>query len=152
MAQVTNLSSVQAAMARAIAQKRKGLATGIKKASVFLQRESMKIVPVDYGNLRASAFTRMEGEGTAKVVGTVGYTAAYAVYVHENLDAAHGTAFNVKYAAELAAARALRKQRKGGTTGPFRHDRGPDQQAKFLEKPFRDNRAEILQIIKAEIV
>jgi hypothetical protein len=57
--------------------------------------------------------------------------------VHENLDAAHGQAFNVKWAAELAHAKTLRKSHQGGTEGPFRHSRGVNQQAKFLEAPFR---------------
>lgn len=60
-----------------------GYVTGLKLAGLFLQRESQKLVPVDTGNLKASAFTRASGIGfKAKV--TVGYTAAYAIYVHEN--------------------------------------------------------------------
>lgn len=53
----------------------------------------------------------------------VGYSASYAVIVHEDMEAAHGEDYNEKYAAEIAA----------GT----KHSRGPNQQAKYLETPFR---------------
>lgn len=100
-----------------------GLDRGLVKAGLFLQAKSVKEVPVEFGPLKASAFTRKTGKGlNAKV--TVGYTAAYAIYVHENLDAAHGRAFNAKYAEEIQAG-----QKKS---------RGPNQKAKFLEDPYKD--------------
>lgn len=34
----------------------------LMRAGLFLQRESMQRVPVEYGNLRASAFTRLESK------------------------------------------------------------------------------------------
>lgn len=110
---------------------------GVKKAGLFLQRQSMKEVPVDKGPLRASAFTRATGSGKQIQV-QVGYTAGYAIYVHENLDAAHGAAFNAKY----------RKEIKEGRM----RSRGAKQKAKFLEDPFKDrsNRAQMRQIIANE--
>ena len=42
----------------------------------------------DTGNLRGSAFTRATGNGFETIV-TVGYTASYAIYVHENLNSFH---------------------------------------------------------------
>lgn len=36
------------------------MAQALLRAGLFLQRESQKVVPVDTGNLRASAFTRLE--------------------------------------------------------------------------------------------
>jgi hypothetical protein len=68
----------------------------------------------------------------------VGYTAAYAVYVHENLEAAHGQMYNAKYADEIAMTRAMKAAKipKGSFTEW--HDRGPNQQAKFLEQPARE--------------
>jgi hypothetical protein len=131
-----------------------GVTRGLVKGGRFLQRESQKIVPVQTGNLRGSAFTR---KLTAKHV-TVGYTASYAAFVHENLDAAHGRAFNVKHAAAIARAnRRLRfKQGKvvGQKAGERRSttffNRGENQQAKFLERPAREKRLEILNIVAAE--
>lgn len=60
----------------------KGVENGLKKAGLLLQRESQKMVPVEFGNLKASAYTRADGNGFSTQV-TVGYTAAYALYVHE---------------------------------------------------------------------
>ena len=91
----------------------RGVAAGLKAGGLFLQRESQLIVPVDLGNLINSAFTRAEGEGVDTEV-EVGYTAEYAVYVHENLDARHE----------------------------------PGKQAKYLEQPAREKRAEILKIVE----
>lgn len=137
MAQIRNMIQVIDSLKRQRAKKLRALTVGLKMAGLYLQRKSQDIVPVDYGPLKASAFTRSEGGGTSKVKVQVGYTAAYAVYVHEDLDKAHGSKFNAKYAAELAEAARARKKRTGGTTGPFRHNRGENQQAKFLEQPFR---------------
>jgi len=64
------------------------LRLGLIRAGLFIQRESMLIVPVDTANLKNSAFTRARGFGALTVV-TVGYTAAYAVYVHEDENATH---------------------------------------------------------------
>ena len=90
---------------------------GLVKAALFIQRESQLIVPVDTGTLKNSAFTRkyqsVRGAGTVVVVG---YTADYAIYVHEDLKA--------------------------------RHKEG--KSAKFLEKPIREKRTEILEIIRKE--
>lgn len=110
--------------------------TNLKRAGLFLQRESQKIVPVNIGNLKGSAFTRNVGGPGWAVDIVVGYTAEYAVYVHEDLTAAHGAAFNVKYAEQIAD-----KKNKA-----FR-SRGENQQAKFLERPMREKRKEMLTII-----
>ena len=121
---------------RAVEQK---LPAALKRAGLFLQRESMKLVPVQYGPLKASAFTRAEGRGFRTRV-IVGYTAAYAIYVHEITTAAHGKAYNTKYAREIAAAKTPAEKKIW-----FR--RGPNQQAKFLETPARTRQAEIADII-----
>jgi len=108
---------------------------GIRKAGRFLFREAQEIVPVDEGNLRGSGFVRPIGKGSNFAV-VVGYTADYAVFVHENLNAAHGAAYNVKHAAEIA-------------TGA-KDNRGEKQQAKFLEAPARQFKGKMIRIIKGE--
>jgi hypothetical protein len=70
--------------------------------------------------------------GQASVV--VGYSTKYAVYVHEDLEAAHGEAYNQKYADQIAA-------RLAGF-----HSRGTNQQAKFLEAPARYLKKELGEI------
>lgn len=74
----------------------KGLEIGLKRAGLFLQRESQKIVPVEFGVLKNSAFTRAEGSGFGTVV-RVGYEASYAIFVHENLEAAHKPGKQAKF-------------------------------------------------------
>jgi len=117
-----------------IMQKR--AAQGLKKSGLYLQRESQKIVPVDKGVLHNTAFTRQIKGGENPEV-AVGYTAAYALYVHEDMEALHGADFNQAHAKEIAA----------GT----QHNRGAKQQAKFLEKPFREKRKQMQDIFKREV-
>lgn len=88
---------------------------GLIKAGLLLQRYSQEIVPVDTSNLKNSAFTRPFAAGWATDV-AVGYTAEYAVYVHERTE--------------------------------LRHE--PGKEAKFLEKPMREKRGELLAIIAGE--
>ena len=108
----------------------------LKRAGLFLQRMSQEIVPVDEGPLKASAFTRNVGGVDWATDIVVGYTMDYAVYVHENLTKAHGRAYNVKYAGQIAD-----KKNKSF------HKRGENQQAKFLERPMREKRKEMLAIV-----
>jgi len=117
----------------------------------FLRNESLKLVPVQLGALRSSCYKpkNIGGKGfKADIV--IGYTADYAVWVHEDLvaqappaRAAHGKFFNIKHAAEIAAA----KGKAAGTAKGGMFNRGSLEQAKFLEQPLRDKRKEILQII-----
>jgi hypothetical protein len=58
---------------------------GLRKAGIDLQGRSMRMVPVDYGILKASAFTRHTGSSFQTVVNT-GYTAAYAFHVHQRFE------------------------------------------------------------------
>jgi hypothetical protein len=79
-------------LAAAIARHRVGMAQAneraLKKVGLAIQRHSQLLVPVEFGLLRNSAFTRHTGSGFSTVV-TVGYTAAYSVYVHEILTSHH---------------------------------------------------------------
>jgi len=66
----------------------KDMRSGILKGALALQAESQKRTPVDTGNLRGSAFTRpIANLPPGKVGYQVGYSAAYAIYVHENVGA-----------------------------------------------------------------
>ena len=139
LSKVTGVNRVVANMKKASSRYERKLAVGIKIAGLFLQRESQKIVPVDKGNLKASAFTRSIGSGFNTDV-IVGYTAAYAVYVHEVMEAAHGAIFNIKHANKLAKAKTAKQKAKYAR-------RGNRQQWKFLETPARIHRDKILKII-----
>jgi len=121
---------------------------GLKKAGLHLQRTSQKYYcPVQTGNLKDSAFTRAYGREWDTAV-LVGYTAAYAAFVHEDLTKAHGKEFNAKHAVEIA--RAAERGLKSATVEGGMFMRGKFQQAKFLEKPARVLRPVLLRIIVTE--
>lgn len=63
---------------------------------LLLQRLSQKIVPVDTSALKNSGFTRDEGTGFHTQV-IVGYTASYAIYVHERTDLRHKEGKQAKF-------------------------------------------------------
>ncbi len=152
MARLNGVKSLKTILRKKQKKYEKGVERGLKRAGLFLQRESQKIVPVDLGNLRATAFTRQKGTGVKTVV-IVGYTARYAVIVHEDLEAAHGEAYNRKYAKQIAAGPG-REKKTGrfikGKKARFKA-RGPNQQAKFLERPLKDNRKKMAMIILKEV-
>ena len=78
----------------------KGIERGLKRAGLFLQRESQKIVPIETGTLKGSADTRSKGRGEKTEV-TVGYyDTDYAIYVHENLEARHKPGKQAKFLEE----------------------------------------------------
>ena len=116
MARLSNVTGLKGILSKLnIANKRvqSRYIAGLKVAGLFLRRESQKIVPVDKSNLKPSAFTRAIKLSFGVDV-IVGYTASYAVFVHEDLEARH---------------------QEGKT-------------AKYLEKPFREKRAQIFEIIR----
>lgn len=133
---VRNVAKVIAQFRQAKKRHAKGMNRGLKKAGAFLIAKSLEIVPVDTGNLKASWFVRAEGEGFTTVV-YVGYTAEYAIFVHEDLELRHGADFNAWYWEDIQAGR--------------EHERGPNQQAKFLEQPLRQNRRQLAKIVKTEM-
>lgn len=130
---------------RATSSYQRKIRYGLKLGGIYLQRKSQQIVPVQLGPLKASAFTRDIGTVKRPDV-IVGYTANYAVYVHEDLEKAHGQAFNIKHSSAIAGASKKQKTAKGGM-----FLRGENQQAKFLEKPAREERTAILNIIYSKV-
>ena len=106
-----------------------GCERGVKLAGLTLQRDSQQRVPVNLGVLKASAFTRAEGTGF-KIAVQVGYTAAYALYVHESVGMV------------------LKGLPRPGGKG-FYWDPQGRAQAKFLEEPVRRMGPELRAIIQA---
>lgn len=132
-AEVTGATEVTANLRKARKQLERNVELGLVKAGLFLQRESQHLVPVEFGVLRNTAGTRKRGSGFNTIV-VVFYGTDYAVYVHENLEAAHGQRFNEKYSKEISA----------GTM----HRRRPQEQAKFLEAPARKNGKRLAKIVR----
>lgn len=96
MARVNGIRGIIKGLRDAAKRHEKNFERGITKVGLFIQRESQLIVPVDTANLKNSAFTRKEGSGFDTVI-IVGYTAEYAIYVHEDLEAAHAEGKTAKY-------------------------------------------------------
>lgn len=57
---------------------------GLLAAGLKVQGESQGNVPVEYGNLRAGAYTQKAPDDPSAV--EIGYQAAYAPFVHENME------------------------------------------------------------------
>ena len=141
LTKMTGMKEVLKKFEKATLQYKKGIRRGLKLGGIYLQAKSQAIVPVQLGVLKNSAFTRDIGSAARPDI-IVGYTANYAVFVHEDLEKAHGQAFNIKHGLAIAGASKNAKTAKGGL-----FLRGENQQAKFLEKPAREERSQILAII-----
>ena len=61
---------------------------GLWEAALLIRREAQLKTPVDTGNLKGSYFVTVF-EGPHGVVAEITNTAYYAIYVHEDLEAAH---------------------------------------------------------------
>lgn len=105
-----------------------GCQRGVREASLLLLRESQQLVPIDFGLLRASGFANVVGEGFA-ARGSVGYSASYALYVHE------------------AVGMVLQGQPRPGGRGRYWDPQGRAQ-AKFLEEPMRRLAPRLRNIIR----
>ena len=111
---------------KAMRKIRKGSIVGVRKATAYVKKESMKNTPVNFGDLRAGHYTEVQ-VSIAGVVGEVGTVADYAVAVHENLDPSSGVA------------------RTGqGAKGNYWDTGKP----KFLELAVSENKSEIGRIIQ----
>lgn len=125
---VENLRKMQIYTPRAV---ERGLVAG----GLFIQRESQLRVPVDTGNLKASAFTRVVPNAGSMYPGViVGFTAGYALYVHE--------AVGMKLKGQPRP-----KNLGGSSRGKFWDPQGRAQ-AKFLESVVREKKSEIVEIVK----
>ena len=86
--EVRGVMGIMKALKRAHVINGDKVARGLKKAGLFLQRESQKVVPVDTGALKNSAGTRADGSGWDTDV-VVFFTQSYAIYVHERTGLHH---------------------------------------------------------------
>jgi hypothetical protein len=68
--------------------KKRQVERGLRKAGLFLLRQSLKVVPVDTGALKNSGRLHITGSGFGTIV-WIEYGMNYAIYVHENMSARH---------------------------------------------------------------
>lgn len=99
---------------------------GLMAGGLIIQGDSQKRVPVEYGNLRGSAYTRKAQDGSQAV--EVGYTASYAVFVHENME------------------QKLAGQERPSGLGVYW---GPKGEPKFLEKAVREKADAVVRAVRA---
>jgi len=97
---------------------------GIFAGALIIQAESQKNTPVEYGNLRGSAYTNKLPQGAE-----VGYSAAYAIYVHENME------------------QKLKGQPRPSGLGTYWNPGGP----KFLERAVNEKASEMLDQVAARV-
>ena len=74
----------------------KKLRAGLGRGGALLLRESLQIVPIDKHFLERSGETHLEGVGFNSAA-VVSYSTAYAIYVHEDLNARHKPGRTAKY-------------------------------------------------------
>jgi len=161
MVKITGMSTVLSNLRKSGDKIARGIERGLVKGGKYLQRESQKIVPVQLGALKNSAFTRNVGGSGVSADIIVGYTEKYAVFVHEDISKTHGREFNILHADEIANAGTFSSSLKTGRTtfkafgkmgkaagGMF--PRGEEQQAKFLETPARYKRKAIIRMVARE--
>jgi hypothetical protein len=104
---------------------------GAKRAGLRLMRESQRLVPVEFGPLKNSAYTRAVGVDLSGKV-YIGYTAAYASYVHEQVQ------------------EKLRGRPRPSGRGLY-WDPAPQARSKFLEAPARAMAPRLRQDILREM-
>lgn len=105
---------------------------GLERAAKLIKKRSDHIVPIEFGDLTFSSFIEKEPNGYV-----IGYSDPKAIWVHEDLNKAHGEVYNKKYADDI---------RRG-----VKFKRRPQEQAKFLEQPFRETQKETIEFVKEEI-
>lgn len=116
-------------LARALGDMKKNAIKGIRLATAFVKLEAQKQVPVDEGNLKASAYTSVS-VGNYGTVGEIGFTAEYAVYVHEAPMTLKG------------------EPRRGEDAKGFYWDPQGTGTNKFLQKAFYGNQDKIAEIMQ----
>jgi len=98
---------------------------GLLEVGLKIEARSNQRVPREYGNLAASSYTRKAQDEAIAV--EIGYTAEYALYVHEDLEMS------------------LKGEPRPSGLGVYW---GPNGENKFLEKTIRENTDLIVKIIK----
>jgi hypothetical protein len=113
-------------LSKAMKKLQDGADKGVRLAVAFVKVEAQQRVPVDEGNLKASAYTDVKKTKGA-VGGIVGFTANYAAAVHEK-------------------PMTLKGQKRKGSKGNYWDPQGKATN-KFLEKAVDENKTNILKII-----
>jgi len=128
---IQGIDNVTKGLEKALVRYQAGAAAGMIEAVAFL-REDMDttppLIPVDSGNLRGSWFTSFVKDIQAGRTLIFGFSANYALYVHERLEGAQWG--------------------QGGVVGIVNWNR-PDSGPKFMEAALKRNTEQIMRILQA---
>lgn len=100
---ITGKSQVLQKLKSDIDKKQKATQQGMRAATLLVKGVSLPLTPHESGHLRESCYTDVKIKGSflgltsAKVVGIIGYTADYAVYVHERTELHHEPPTQAKF-------------------------------------------------------
>ena len=95
---------------------------GAYAGALLIQRGAQERVPVEYGNLKASAYTQR-----IKLGAETGFTSAYALFVHENME------------------QKLKGEPRPSGLGTYWNPGGP----KFLEQSVTEQADEVVDLVEA---
>jgi len=91
-----NTRSAFAGLKRANKTLGRQFSIGLRKAALVLKAESVRITPVDTGNLRNSAYTNFRKTGF-DTTALVAYAANYSIFVHEITTSRHAAGTSAKF-------------------------------------------------------
>lgn len=94
--QIQGLSNLQLAFDMVRFRYNRGYKIGLQRAAEFLLEESRKLAPIDTGFLRSTGHTIIKGDGF-RAKASIGYSAYYAVWVHEDLTKYHAPPTTAKF-------------------------------------------------------
>jgi len=109
---VKGLSQIKNALTQVKKEHEKKKRKALTRIGVIVKADSVKLTPIDTSNLRGSAYIDVDGSKSV----FIGYTAYYAVYVHEDLEAYHevGEAKFLDKAIKMNQKRIIEELAKGG--------------------------------------
>lgn len=81
----TELDAINKALNKEVDKIKKKTVAGSMALGLMIQREAMLLVPVHLGELRNSAYTQKSPDNPTVI--EVGFSAVYAMAIHENLEA-----------------------------------------------------------------
>lgn len=78
-------SGFKKSMAKLLEKKHKAIESAMGSIVLRIKSDAVRLAPSDYANLRGSAYANTENR-LGKIIGIVGFSANYALFVHENLE------------------------------------------------------------------
>jgi hypothetical protein len=121
---IEGVDALNKEIARIAREAPQAAAVGAFLGGLVVQAESQRNTPREFGNLHDSAYTQKRPGGAE-----VGYSAEYAIYVHENME------------------QKLAGQRRASGLGTYWNPGGP----KVLERSVNEKASEVLEHVRAQI-